>query len=98
MVRGLRTGATACLLTTVATGLFGTHDAADNLGMILFWVVFLMGFTYVTVLVGDISAFANPWRSGVGDATSQGGREPRKNGEHQGVTCASVLINCSRRR
>jgi hypothetical protein len=57
----LRVGALACLGLTVVAGLIGTKDPDDNINLTLFWDVFLLGFTYATVLVGDVYAFANPW-------------------------------------
>ncbi len=50
-----------CLVATIATGLFGTGSAADNLGMTLFWVIFLLGLTYLVVLAGNLYAVLNPW-------------------------------------
>lgn len=62
---GLRTGAVACLLLTILSGLIGTTEPDENIGMTLFWVVFLLGFTYLTVFVGDLYPLINPWKLGV---------------------------------
>lgn len=59
----LRAGAVACLVVTVLAGSFGTDDPARNLGMTLFWVLFLLGFAYITAIAGDLYALINPWRT-----------------------------------
>jgi hypothetical protein len=51
------------LLLTIATGLFGTPNRLANFGMTFFWIVFALGFTYATVLLGDLYALINPWRT-----------------------------------
>ncbi|HEY5759755.1 MAG TPA: hypothetical protein VIU34_28230 [Steroidobacter sp.] len=61
----LRAGAVGCLLLVVFAGLFGTADPARNIGMTLFWVMFLLGFAYVTLLAGDLYALLNPWRTAI---------------------------------
>lgn len=52
----------AGLLLCVATGLWGTNGPYGNFNMTFFWIVFLLGFTYFTALVGDVYALINPWR------------------------------------
>jgi len=61
----LRTGAAGCLLLAVFAGLFGSEDPARNLAMTLFWVMFLLGFGYITLIAGDLYALINPWRTGI---------------------------------
>jgi hypothetical protein len=51
------------LLLIVATGLFGSMIANENAAMMLFWVVFMLGFTYLTALLGDLYQLINPWRT-----------------------------------
>jgi hypothetical protein len=57
----LRLGALAALVLTIAAGLAGPADPALNVGMTLFWVVFLLAFPYLTVLVGNVYEWINPW-------------------------------------
>lgn len=52
----------ALLLLCIATGWFGNRDPYRNFSMTFFWVVFLLGGTYLTALVGDFFAVLNPWR------------------------------------
>lgn len=52
-------GLALCLLT----GYFGTRDPYRNFNMTFFWVVFVLGFAWLTALVGDFYALANPWRT-----------------------------------
>lgn len=49
------------LLMTIVTGLFGNNDAYQNFNMTFFWIVFVLGFTYLTALIGDLYAVMNPW-------------------------------------
>jgi hypothetical protein len=58
----LRAGAVLSLLVTIASGLIGTDDPARNIGMTLFWVIFLLGFAYITLLAGDLFQIINPWK------------------------------------
>lgn len=59
----LRAGAAGCLSFCVLAGLFGSSDPARNIGMTLFWVMFLLGFAYITLFAGDLYALINPWRT-----------------------------------
>ena len=52
----------AALCFCIVTGLFGTNNAYANFNMTFFWIVFVLGFTYVTALVGDLYATLNPWK------------------------------------
>ena len=58
----LRLLALASLLLAVATGLWGTPNPYANFNMTLFWIVFLLGFGWLTAVVGDWYALINPWR------------------------------------
>jgi hypothetical protein len=50
------------LLLTIVTGLFGARNAFTNFNMTFFWIIFVLGFTYLTALVGDVWSVVNPWR------------------------------------
>ncbi|MES2885023.1 MAG: hypothetical protein V4709_09480 [Pseudomonadota bacterium] len=50
------------LLLCMATALIGNPDPYRNFSMTFFWVVFLLGFTYLTALMGNFYAALNPWR------------------------------------
>lgn len=63
VVRLLRACAVGTLLLTITAGLVGTPNPVTNINMTLFWVVFLLGFTYFTAIGGNIYALINPWRS-----------------------------------
>lgn len=52
-----------CLLLCLLTGFFGTRDPYRNFNMTFFWVVFVLGFAYLTALIGDLYAAINPWRT-----------------------------------
>ena len=51
------------LALTIVAGLVGVWNTAINISMTLFWVVFALGFYYLTALIGDLYAVVNPWRS-----------------------------------
>ena len=50
------------LLLCIASGLFGNRAPYRNFSMTFFWVVFVLGITYLSALVGDFYAALNPWR------------------------------------
>jgi hypothetical protein len=50
------------LLACILTGLLGTRNPYANFNMTFFWIVFVLGFAYLTALVGDLYALINPWR------------------------------------
>jgi len=49
------------LLLCLVTGFFGTRDSFRNFNMTFFWVVFVLGFAYLTAVAGDLYAAINPW-------------------------------------
>jgi hypothetical protein len=57
----LRAGAVGCLALTVLAGLIGTASPLANINMTLFWILFLLGFTYLTALIGNLYEIVNPW-------------------------------------
>lgn len=77
IVHCLRLGAVGCLLLTLATALFASRDPDENLSLTLFWQVFLLGFVYVTALIGDVYALANPWRTILEWTQRRGASPPR---------------------
>ncbi|MEK6806312.1 MAG: hypothetical protein AABY95_06660 [Pseudomonadota bacterium] len=50
------------LLLCVLTGFFGNPNPYVNFNMTFFWIVFVLGFAYLTALIGDLYAAINPWR------------------------------------
>jgi len=71
-LRILRAGAVGCLALTVLAGLIGTASPLANINMTLFWIVFLLGFTYLTALIGNLYDFINPWKVITGWAEAGG--------------------------
>src|ERR1051326_3930188 len=61
LVRALRVSGVLGLLLCIVTGLFGTRNPYTNFNMTFFWIVFVLGFTYLTALTGDLYSLANPW-------------------------------------
>jgi len=59
----LRVVAVGLLLLCIATGFFGNRDPSRNFSMPFFWVNFLLLFTYLTVLFGNLYAALNPWQT-----------------------------------
>jgi hypothetical protein len=50
------------LFLCIATGLFGSKDPSRNFNMTFFWLVFGLGMSYASALLGDFYAALNPWR------------------------------------
>ena len=48
---------------TFAAGLCGTPSPIANIAPTLFWIAFVLGFTVVTAVIGDIFQIVNPWRA-----------------------------------
>lgn len=61
LIAVLRAAALLGLLLCVLTGLAGTSNPYANLGMTLFWVVFVLGLPYLTALLGNVYALVQPW-------------------------------------
>jgi len=61
LLGALRIVSVFLLALTIATGLFGTAYASANFNMTFFWIVFLLGFTYLTALIGDLYSVVGPW-------------------------------------
>jgi hypothetical protein len=51
------------LLLTIVTGLLGSANPLANFNMTFFWIIFWLGLTYITALLGDLYSLANPWRA-----------------------------------
>jgi len=50
-----------CLLLAIVAGLVGRNDAYRNINMTLFWIMFLLGLTYITPVLGNLYRSVNPW-------------------------------------
>jgi hypothetical protein len=50
------------LLLCLLTGFFGTDNPYLNFNMTFFWIVFVLGFTYLSALLGDLYGLINPWK------------------------------------
>lgn len=53
----------AALGLCIITGLYGTPNPYANFSMTFFWIVFVLGFAYLTAVIGDVYAAVNPWRT-----------------------------------
>lgn len=51
------------LLLCIASGIFGTKDAFQNINMTLFWIVLVLGIPYTVVIFGNFYTAINPWRA-----------------------------------
>ncbi len=57
----LQSLAVFALLLCMATGFFGHRDPYRNFSMTFFWIVFVLGCTYLSALIGDFYSVLNPW-------------------------------------
>ncbi len=51
------------LVLTLAAGVFGTQNPNQNFAPTFFWILFLLGFTYASAIVGNVWEALNPWKS-----------------------------------
>lgn len=51
------------LVLCLATAFFGHRDPLRNFSMTFFWIVFLLLFTYLAALIGNLYGLLNPWRT-----------------------------------
>jgi hypothetical protein len=51
------------LLFTIITGIFGTNEAISNFSMTYFWIIMVLGITYLSAIFGDIWNIFNPWKA-----------------------------------
>jgi hypothetical protein len=51
------------LLLCIITGYLGANNSYTNINMTLFWIVFCLGYAYLTAVIGDLYAAINPWRT-----------------------------------
>ncbi|MEX2027901.1 MAG: hypothetical protein WD988_00185 [Candidatus Curtissbacteria bacterium] len=64
------------LLTTLA-GILGIDSSRSNFNMTFFWLIFLLGFTYLCALTGNLWSIVNPWKILVELGENITGREAR---------------------
>lgn len=50
------------LLLTITAGIVGIDNSYSNFNMTFAWIIFFLGFTYLTVLVGNLWQGYNPWK------------------------------------
>ena len=55
--------ALALFLVTVLAGFSGSDNPYRNIAPTLVWIIWWVGFAYVSAFVGDIWALINPWRT-----------------------------------
>lgn len=62
-INSLRVISVFLFLLTIATGLFGEDNPYSNFSMTFFWIIFVLGLTYLSAFVGNIYAVMNPWKT-----------------------------------
>lgn len=63
LLRGLQVAALGSLLLCIVAGFVGKPHPYVNINMTLFWIVFVLGFAYLTAIVGGLYAQLNPWQN-----------------------------------
>jgi hypothetical protein len=61
--RAIQSVAVALLALVVAAGLFGDQTPTRNIAPTLIWIVWWVGFAYLSALVGNVWAVVNPWNA-----------------------------------
>ena len=59
----LKAAAVAALVFVVVAGLLGSQNPTRNPAPVLVWVVWWVGFAYVSALLGNVWALVNPWKT-----------------------------------
>ena len=49
------------LALCIVAGFYGTTDDYRNINMTLFWIIFILGLTYLTAITTSIYEYASPW-------------------------------------
>lgn len=60
-ILALRTVSVLVFLLVLATGFFGNQDSFRNFTPTMVWVLWWVGFAYISALLGDLWAVVNPW-------------------------------------
>jgi hypothetical protein len=63
VLNALRAVSVCVFVVLIAAGLFGTQDPFRNLAPAFVWIVWWIGFTYLSALVGDFWTLLNPWKA-----------------------------------
>ena len=63
VITTLRVFSVAIFLVLLASGWFGTQDPFRNIVPAFVWIAWWIGFTYLTVVVGDVWSVVNPWKA-----------------------------------
>lgn len=58
----LKVASVFLFLLTILTGLLGENSSYSNFNMTLFWIIFALGLTYATAIIGNVYTFINPWK------------------------------------
>lgn len=59
----LRVVSVSAFVVLIAAGQFGTQNPYRNLAPAFVWIVWWVGFTYLSALAGDVWAVLNPWKA-----------------------------------
>ena len=62
LLAGARSVSLFLLALAIAAGLMGPANPFANLAMTMFWILFVLGFAYLTAIAGDLYDFISPWR------------------------------------
>jgi len=63
VLNALRAVSVCVFVVLIAAGLFGTQDPFRNLAPAFVWIVWWIGFTYLSALAGDLWSVLNPWQA-----------------------------------
>jgi hypothetical protein len=59
----LKLAALALFVVTVSAGLIGNPDPYRNIAPTMVWIIFWVGFAYVSAFIGNLWPLINPWRT-----------------------------------
>lgn len=49
-------------LLSIVSGIIGSNQPSSNFNMPFFWIIFALGFVYLTALLGNLWTIVNPWK------------------------------------
>jgi hypothetical protein len=59
----LKTAIFALFVVTIIAGLIGNQNPYRNIAPTLVWIIWWVGFAYVSAIIGDLWALVSPWRT-----------------------------------
>ena len=63
VVLSARSLAVGMLVLVIVAGFFGNQDPIRNIAPVMVWIIFWVGLAFLSLLIGDLWAAVNPWKT-----------------------------------